>query len=176
MDAKDLRYHKKNTWIKYLMLFIGFTVISLGLAFFRGSDHGTTPKLNDSLWVQGSESIDLKPNQPTVFYFWATWCSVCKLNEPFLKFALSAIQDRAVNFVSIEEGSVSPSELKDFLKDKDIQFPVVVIPSNRIQEFNVTGYPTTIFVDKNHTIRFVDSGILSPISFWIRLYITKLYS
>lgn len=176
MDAKDLRYHKKNTWIKYLLLFVGFTFISLSLAFFRGSDHGTVPNLNGSIWIQGSEEKDLKTKQATVFYFWATWCSVCKLNEPFLKIALSAIQDKNVNFVSIEEGSVPPTELKDFLKEKDIQFPVVVLPSKGIQDFNITGYPTTVFVDKNQNIRFVDSGILSPISFWIRLYITKIYS
>jgi thiol-disulfide isomerase/thioredoxin len=175
MDSKSNLSNNRKTILKYTLFFIGFIILSISLAFFRAADHGKSAELDSGFWIQGSQSENLLASQPTILYFWATWCSVCKVNNPFLKVSLAGIQSKGVNFISIEEGSKSKEDLILFLKEHNIEYPVLILPAENIQKFFVTGYPTTIFIDKHGMIRFVDSGILNPISFWLRLWITKVY-
>jgi thiol-disulfide isomerase/thioredoxin len=176
MEKKTSQASNQKVIIKYIIFFLGFIIFSMGLAFFRATDHGKSSEIDSKVWIQGSKSKDLLEGQPTILYFWATWCSICKINDPFLKVSLAGIQSRGVNFISVEEGSKSKEELNQFLKVHNIDYPVLIMSSEQIQKFFVTGYPTTIFIDKDGIIRFVDSGILNPISFWLRLWVTKIFS
>lgn len=43
--VSKLKPNFKKQALQYFYLFLGFIIISLGLGYFRGTDHGTVPSL-----------------------------------------------------------------------------------------------------------------------------------
>lgn len=204
-------------WLGYTFWLGIFLILSLGLGYFRGSDHGTVPSLEGIQllhpeehsatrdWLQSQTFSDRQENpnfshnvgnpdatdntnipgnpsnplnlkrKPSVYYFWATWCGACKLNDPFLKTALKGLSDQGVHFLSLEEGRGSEEALTEFLVAKQIGYPVAIANRNTLEQFRVEAFPTTVFADAQGKVRFVDTGIMNPLSFWIRVYLLRLF-
>jgi thiol-disulfide isomerase/thioredoxin len=178
-SVSKLKPSFKKQALQYFYLFLGFIIISLGLGFFRGSDHGSVPSLANVNLIgsysgkNGEEFIIA--GQPSIYYFWATWCSACKANDPFLKVSLSPLSEKSINFLSFEEGNNTEQELNSYLSEKNIEYPVAMGSPELLRNFQVQAYPTTIFADDSGKIRFVDTGIMNPFSFWLRVYLLKLF-
>ena len=163
---------------KYSLWIFGFILVSLALGYFRATDHGYLPNRFSAIPIQGLEEnspLVIEKGKPAIFYFWATWCTVCKANDPFLKASLSPLEERGITFISFDDGSVSPDELKAYLKEKNISYPVAIASSEVLKQFHISGFPTTVFADQEGKIRFVDAGIMNPISFWIRAYLIRIF-
>lgn len=124
--------------------------------------------------LDGESPISTPKNQPAIFYFWATWCTVCKANDPLLKASLAPLKEKGIVFISFEEGSLPHDELMEYLKEKEVDYPVAIAGKEMLRQFQVSGYPTTMFIDRSGKIRFVDAGIMNPISFWIRAYLIQV--
>ncbi|WCL50554.1 TlpA family protein disulfide reductase [Leptospira sp. GIMC2001] len=164
-----------KTIFKYFGIIIVFLIFSIFIAFFRATDHGNAPSLLGAKTVVGGELEEiLIAGKPTIYYFWATWCTVCKANEPFLKASAINHHERGFNIISLEEGHGNYEDLEKLVNEKEINYPLAMINAHILREFQIHSYPTTVFADKNGVIRFVDTGILNPISFWIRLRILRI--
>lgn len=181
-SSKELakQSYNRKTLFKYSIWVLGFLLFSLALGLFRGSDHGEIPSFATGIPIQGLEedwdkNLKKAEGKPMVLYFWATWCTVCKANDPFLKASLSAMDDRGIYFLSWEEGGGSQEEVVAYLKEKNITYPVASAGSEILRGFQVTGFPTTIFVDSDRRVRFVDAGIMNPLSFWLRVYLLRFF-
>ncbi len=162
----------KKKFLKFLSYLVLFLSVSLAVAFFRGGRTDYSDQLiplPESVILQ---SDNLK-NQVKVYYFWATWCSACKLNLPFIKFSYNMLKEKMI-FLSIEEGE-SKEELEKFLKTNNIGFPVISGNPQLLKKFDVTAFPTTLFLNKKNEIVFSDSGILNPFSFFLRILILQFF-
>jgi thiol-disulfide isomerase/thioredoxin len=98
------------------------------------------------------EAFDLASTRgkPTVVnYFFAT-CTFCRQEAPDLV-AFSAAHPEAA-FVGVAVYN-SEAESKGFVSEYGIQFPVVYEPgAETAEEWGVTGYPTTFFLDATGTV------------------------
>ncbi|MCE9499924.1 MAG: redoxin family protein [Leptospira sp.] len=155
----------------YTLLFIFLLIASLGFAFLSGKGQSIEfSQLNNLNFANGTRfDPAILDKKKKVFYFWATWCSTCSTNLPFIKTNynyLSRFTDIA--FVSIEEGD-SKAELDKYMQEKNITFPVLFGNAEILKRWNIGLYPTTLFVNEKNEVRFVDTGIVNPLSFWVRL-------
>lgn len=98
--------------------------------------------------------------------FWATWCLPCRVEMPLLQ----AMADRhrgaglVVLGLSRDEGSVDG--VRNFLAERDITYPVAVVPGSTERLFGgLAGYPTSFLLDRQGKVRHQALGPLAMISF-----------
>ena len=73
--------------------------------------------------------LDNNENQLKVINFWATWCGPCVKELPYFQEVSKMYNDKDVSFllISLDFPSQVDSKLKPFLKDKDIDLPLVLM-------------------------------------------------
>jgi cytochrome c biogenesis protein CcmG/thiol:disulfide interchange protein DsbE len=94
--------------------------------------------------------------------FWATWCGPCQLEMPdiqgrFLKYKDQGLIVMGVNF------DEAPSEVEAFRDRLGLTFTILLDPGALVQrQYQITGYPTSIIVDRQGVIRVRHVGLLGP--------------
>ena len=152
----------------YILVLLVFTFL---LSMFNGG--GKKLVLNPSeLPVLTETQIpeDFK-NKNKVIYFWATWCSVCETNLPLFKTSYSLFNGKwDTEFISIEEGGGTPEHVKQYIDKHGVTFPTLFGNQKVLEANKINAFPTTIFVNSKNEIKFIDTGIMNPLSIGVRIF------
>lgn len=144
----------------------------LGVALWQGRTlvSGAAPPL-DAL-TTGGAPVDLAATKgPTLIYFWATWCPICRFTSPNVNAV--AVHHRVVT-VALQSGT--PHAIDAFLKEKGLAFPVVADPNGAIAaRWGVRGVPAIFVIDSHGTIRFATVGYSSRWGMETRLWAATWY-
>ena len=92
--------------------------------------------------------------------FWATWCPPCRKEIPDLQklYDNKDVEILAVNMTDTEE---SESQVKDFVKEYDMTFPVLMDKESDVgMTYQIPAYPTTYIIDEEGRIQFVAMGAM----------------
>ena len=126
----------------------------LAPGFTLADSDGQPVALND--YVNPSDGS----GQPVVLNFWATWCAPCRIEMPHLQNASRKYDGRAT-IVGINQGE-SAEMVSDFGSEFDISYPLLVDADSSVSRlYNVTGLPTTVFIDAGGVVREVVIGMVS---------------
>lgn len=94
-----------------------------------------------------------------VLDFWASWCPPCRKGLPILDEVARDFQDRpvAVYAVNIREGKAL---IRDFVGKNKLSLPVLLDDTGIVaDDFQVSGIPQTVIIDRNGTIHSVHVGV-----------------
>lgn len=103
--------------------------------------------------------VDLKAlkGKTVILNFWFTTCAPCLAEIPELNDLVTKYKDdKSVAFVAITYNK--PEDVKAFLKNKDFKFSILAGRADIIQQYGVSGYPTSMVIDKNGTVVFLLSS------------------
>jgi thiol-disulfide isomerase/thioredoxin len=101
---------------------------------------------------------DLK-GRPVLINFWATWCGPCRLEMPELVAAAQRNEDLVVLAVNVQE---ELTQLQPFAEDFQMTMPVVRDSDATLRQlYEVSGMPTTIFIDREGNVAAVWRGVLT---------------
>jgi thiol-disulfide isomerase/thioredoxin len=94
---------------------------------------------------------------PYVVNFWASWCTECVEEVPYLQevadVAAGRFQVLGVNFLDAEEGALLAAP------DFGLRYPSLFDPEGKLGEaFPVPGLPVTFFVDTDGSIVGTQTG------------------
>ena len=97
--------------------------------------------------------------KPTVLWFWAPWCTVCRAEAPDVKAAAQA-QDGAVQLVGIA-GLGEEKAMEGFVSDTDMgEFTHVVDEDGKIwASFGVTAQPAYAFIKADGGVEVVPGSL-----------------
>ena len=96
----------------------------------------------------------------TVLILWASWCGPCQEELPeFQKFYTKHSIDPGLAMWAVNAQDPLPA-IKQFLKDKDYTFPMLV-DQNPWEHFGIDGIPYTCIIDSAGIIRFEMTGFNS---------------
>ncbi len=99
--------------------------------------------------------------QPVLINFWATWCGPCRLEMPHLQAAYEQYQSEGFTVIAVD-AKIDDGEdaVLAFIDELGLTFPVVKDASGVVEtdKYNVVGYPTSVFVDRDGVIQYVHRG------------------
>jgi thiol-disulfide isomerase/thioredoxin len=151
----------------YILIVLSFT---FALSFFNGGGRKFVFNPSEySLLTDANISSDFQ-SKNKVIYFWATWCSVCQTNLPLFKTSYTMLNGKYnTEFISIEEGGDTPEYVKKYIAKHEMNMPTYFGNQNLLQANKINAFPTTLFVNQKNEIKFIDTGIMNPLSIWIRI-------
>ena len=101
--------------------------------------------------------------KPMMINFWASWCPPCQAETPDLVTAYRQFRNK-VQFIGVNATAQdSPQSARAFIKRYAIPYPVGFDSTNAVvNQFEVTGFPTTLFVNAQGLIVARVDGALNP--------------
>ncbi|WP_226691984.1 MULTISPECIES: protein disulfide oxidoreductase [Rodentibacter] len=165
---------KLKKWIKNgFSLVLTLIVMSVAIDFIR---RPTIPQnVNTSLLrdLQGRtfSLSELAQKQPTVIYFWGTWCGYCRYTSP----AINTLAKEGYPVVSVALNSGDETQVADYLKEHQYDFTTVNDPKGIIaRQWEVNVTPTIIILNKGK----MDLATTGWTSYWglkVRLFLTRFF-
>ncbi|MCB1722152.1 MAG: TlpA family protein disulfide reductase [Gammaproteobacteria bacterium] len=90
--------------------------------------------------------------------FWATWCPPCVKEIPSLQALYGRLHEQGLAILAVDVGEI-PATLEAFLKDKPVEFPVLLDQDGQaLRRWGVYAFPTTLVVDRDQRIRYAVFG------------------
>ena len=91
--------------------------------------------------------------KPVLINFWATWCGYCIDEMPFIQEIYEEWSDQGLKVLAINKGE-SSSTVAAFMRSYSLPFTVLLDTKQDVaQRYNITGIPTTFFIDKDGIIQ-----------------------
>ena len=107
--------------------------------------------------IDHAETISLEKlrGQVVVLDFWATWCSPCVAMLPIMDAVHGRWESRGVAFLGINSdgGGATLDELKSFLANHHLPYPVVVDDGTVGGLYKVEALPSLIVIGRDGRIR-----------------------
>lgn len=99
--------------------------------------------------------------QVVMLNFWASWCAPCRKEMPLLDELYQRYESAGFMLygVNVEPDSAAGDEL---IKDLGVTLPVLYDTESRVsQAYGIDAMPTTIVIDRDGVIRYVNRGYRS---------------
>ncbi len=142
-------------------------IAALGLLYFAlntpsPSLSGLTgsPAPDFSLPSLNGQDINLEElrGKPVLINFWAIWCDPCLVEMPLLEETSQKYSANGLVIIGINQGD-SFADVKDFAQEEDLSFPILVDQNESLGRlYSLSGYPTSVFVDRDGIIRALYLG------------------
>lgn len=142
-----------------------------GIALWQGRTlaAGSAPPLH-AYTTTGAAFNLTADKQPTLLYFWGTWCPICRLTSPNVNAV--AAHHRVVT-VALQSGT--PVAINAFLAKKALTFPAIADRDGAIAaQWGVRGVPAIFVIDRHGVIRFASVGYSSRWGMEARLWAASL--
>ncbi len=99
------------------------------------------------------ETFDLHGHRgkPVLLVFWAQWCGPCKAEIPHLN-KLQAEHGDDIDILGIAMDSGDNAKVKAHAKRLGIEYPVGAGDSLITEQYGVTAFPTSVFIDAEGNI------------------------
>jgi peroxiredoxin len=93
--------------------------------------------------------------------FWATWCHGCQVEIPwFIEFE-KKYGERGLVVVGVSLDSDGWKSVRPWLKEKKVNYPIVIGNDNLAKEYGLESMPLTVLIDREGKIADSHSGMVS---------------
>jgi thiol-disulfide isomerase/thioredoxin len=136
----------------------------------RGVASGAAPALVGRDVTGREVSLADLRGRPVMVHFWATWCGVCRVQEPSVA---ALAHDHTVLTVASTSGEARA--IRAAMDARGLSFPVVVDAEGDIaRTWGVHQFPTSFFLAADQRIRTAETGLTSSLGLRARLWLASL--
>jgi len=106
----------------------------------------------------------LKEKKLVVLNFWYTGCSWCVTEFPFMEQAYQTFKED-VEILALDPLGESDDAIAAFpaAHSLELSFPMAACPAAWSQTFGITGYPTSVFIDRYGVICAIEAGAITSL-------------
>ncbi len=91
--------------------------------------------------------------KPVLLNFWETWCPPCRDEMPYMQQVHEEWSGAGLVLLAIDMGE-SRAKVEQFMQSNNLSLPVLLDTTRDVaQKYNITGIPTTFFIDKDGIIQ-----------------------
>lgn len=126
-------------------------------------------RLNSYKEVTYKLSDLLESNDLVVLNFWYTTCSWCKKEFPMMEEAYAKYKDQGVKIIGINPGEQVNDTLdvvNAFAQQMKLTITSTVGDTKLVSPFQVSGWPTSVFIDRYGLIGLIESGAITSVAKW----------
>ena len=146
----------------------GGALIKLESALIQGESlSGATLGLGDvmydfSIITPGGEKVTLsemlKEKDMVLLNFWFSTCGPCANEFPYMEEAYQMYQENVGIIAMSPDAYDTNSSVSAYQQSMGLSFPMAVCPSGWTAAFGITGYPTSVVVDRYGVICLIEEG------------------
>ncbi|WP_341938100.1 TlpA family protein disulfide reductase [Marinimicrobium sp. C2-29] len=106
------------------------------------------------------ENLNLEEQRGKVVMinFWASWCAPCRKEMPLLEELYDRYEKDGFTLFGINVEQ-NPEAAEKFLADVGVSFPILYDPESEVSRaYQVNAMPTTVMVDRDGEVRYVNRG------------------
>ncbi len=131
----------------------------------------TTTATTESKSITVSDLFD-EGTELVVLNFWYTTCSWCKVEFPLMFSAYEKFDDNSkIQIIGINPGTSDDDDaVKSFLTEADYEFFTTNGDYTFVSSFGISGYPSSVFIDRYGTICSIESGAITTEDKWTALF------
>lgn len=129
------------------------------------------PKVGDpapdfSLQTLAGENLSLAEfnGKPVLINYWASWCQPCRVEMPEIETAYQTYKNQGLVVLGINDTHQDDlAEVKSFVNELKLSFPILLDQTGEVTEsrYGVIGLPTSVFIDRQGVIRFIQIGAMT---------------
>jgi peroxiredoxin len=123
---------------------------------------GRSPAPNFNLKDASGKDVklaDLK-GKVVLVNFWATWCEGCQVEIPWFVVFQKEYASRGLVVVGISMDDDGWKSVKPWIKEKNVNYPIVIGNEGLGKQYGLIGMPLTALVDREGRIADVHNGIV----------------
>ncbi len=111
------------------------------------------------------------PNQAVLIHFWATWCTICHLENDNIQ-AIS----KNYRVLNIAMQSGTDIELKKYAKEHNMRLDNMINDNSNLlaKLFGVRATPSSFFINPEGIIQFSEVGYVTTLGYRLRLWWAEL--
>lgn len=167
--ASDTKAARFPIWrMVWGLLFVVPLIVLLASGFGRDPNAIVSPLINHpapgfTLRTLDGKKLSLSSyrGHPMVLNFWASWCTSCKWEHPFLVQAWETYSPD-VSFVGVVYEDTA-ANARSFMRQYGGGWPDVLDPDGATAiNYGVSGVPETFFIDRRGIVRFKSTGPVTP--------------
>jgi peroxiredoxin len=173
MENETSRDSRAAKWRGYAINALLFIMIVTGIRVWQHRDMavGVAPVLQGVTLAGQTYKLPAHPVQPVLVHFWASWCSICRLEQGSI--AAIAHDDSTVITIAMQSGT--SEEVARHMREQGIDFSVVNDPDGSLASvWGVHAVPASFIIDPDGRIRFVEVGYTTGIGLRLRLWLASV--
>lgn len=135
-------------------------ILALPLTVQAVEEGDTAPLFTLPDIQEGKPAISLESLRGKTVYvdFWASWCAPCLRSMPLINELYGKYRDQDFEVIAINVDDPI-EDGQDFLLDTPLDYLIAADTDNVVlNEFGVTGMPTSFLIDEHGTVRMVHMG------------------
>jgi peroxiredoxin len=176
---------RKTLFFNMSLLLFGLVVLSAGPSWAHQSEafermgvvSPRTEKLapNFSLETPDGRTLGLDnfKGKVVLLNFWVTWCAPCKAELLSMQRLYEAFRPEGVEVVAISIDRNKKERIKEYIKDYNLTFPVLLDPGQEVRKgYYIMGLPTSYLIGADGKLK----GFISGAREWDSVASKKLFS
>ncbi len=167
------RRYQRSRGLRWLVDGVAIFIVILGVSAWQTRAHlAGVPIPKMPLTDMSGQVVFLESlrGKPSIVSIWAPWCGVCGAQSQNVSWVTRLVEERA-NVTSVVASYRSVAEATQFMKDHDVDYPVLLAPDGWAESMNVRVFPTIYFIDADGTIKRSVTGYTTTLGLLWRLFL-----
>ncbi len=158
--AQRLRY-----WLVNIGMILAAYFIIQAVQTRDAPTQGPAPAFSGQLLDGTPVSLEQYQGQALLLHFWATWCTICRIEQGSIN---NIAKDYPVIAVASQSGSVE--QVRKVVRERGITVPVLVDEYGALSSlYGIKAFPTSFVIDAQGQIHDVEVGYTSELGLRARL-------